>query len=132
MEFLSMSAKQFREMLHPQKTNKYNAVKTEVDDIVFDSKFEAEKWNELKTLERIGIIKDLQRQVRFILLDEYVNNKGEKIRPISYIADFVYFDIKKKQKIAMDTKGLETEVFRIKKKLFENKYRDYIFLVVKK
>ena len=132
MKFLTMSAKQYREMLEPKKTNKYNAIKTETDGIVFDSRFEAEKYEELKTLERIGLIKDLQRQVRFILLDEYVNNKGEKIRPISYIADFCFFDMKKKQKIAMDTKGLETEVFRIKKKLFENKYRDYIFLVVKK
>lgn len=134
MEFLRVSAKQFREMVgtKKEKTNKYNAQKIESDGIEFDSKFEAQKWQELKMLERIGVIKDLQRQVRFILQDSYINNKGEKVRPISYIADFCYFDTKKKQNIVMDTKGLETEVFRIKKKLFENRYRDYLFLVVKK
>lgn len=135
MEFVRMTAKQFREMLNPQKTNKYNAIKTEADGIVFDSKFEAEKWNELKMLERIGIIKDLQRQVRFILLDEYVNNKGEKIRPISYIADFCFFDMKKKQNMVMDTKSVATkniEVYRIKKKLFEYKYPEYVFVEITK
>ena len=132
MIFMNVTAKQYRKMIEPQKGNKYHAKKTESGGIVFDSKYEAEKYEELKMLERIGLIKDLQRQVRFILLDEYTNNKGEKVRPISYIADFVYYDIKKKRQIVMDTKGLETEVFRIKKKLFENKYRDYMFLVVKK
>lgn len=130
MEFLKVSAKQFRDMVGGSK-NKYHAIKTESDGIVFDSKFEAEKWNELKMLERIGVIKDLQRQVRFILQEDYVNNKGQKIRPISYIADFVYFDTKKKQKIVMDTKSEATkniEVYRIKKKLFEYKYPEYIFV----
>lgn len=135
MNFLQMSASQFREMVKPQKSNKYNAVKTESDGIVFDSKFEAEKWNELKMLERIGVIKDLQRQVRFILQEDYVNNKGEKIRPISYIADFCYYDVKKKQNIVMDTKSKATkniEVYRIKKKLFEYKYPEYIFIEITK
>lgn len=132
MEFLRVSAKQYRQMIQGKKENKYHAIKTELDGVDFDSKFEAQKWQELKMLEHTGIIKDLQRQVRFILLEGYTNNKGEKIRPISYIADFVYTDIKKKQKIVMDTKGLETEVFRIKKKLFENRYHEYLFLVVKK
>lgn len=132
MEFLHMNAKQFREMLNPQKSNKYHAVKTESDGIVFDSKLEARKWNELKMLEQIGAIKDLQRQVRFILQEDYTNNKGEKIRPISYIADFVYFDVKKKQKIVMDTKSqsTRTQVYLLKKKMFEYKYKDYLFVEV--
>lgn len=134
MNFLQMSASQFREMVKPQKSNKYNAIKTESDGIVFDSKFEAEKWNELKVLERIGVIKDLQRQVRFILQEDYVNNKGQKVRPISYIADFVYFDAKKKQKIVMDTKSpaTRTQVYLLKKKMFEYKYPEYIFVEAKK
>lgn len=130
MEFITVTAKQYRDMIKPQKNNKYNAVKTESDGIIFDSKFEANKWEELKMLERIGIIKDLQRQVRFVLQDAYVNNQGKKIKPITYIADFCY--TKDGQKIVMDTKGLETEVFRIKKKLFEYKHPEYLFLVIKK
>lgn len=130
MDFLKMSAKQYRQMVEGKKGNKYNAIKTESDGIEFDSKKEARKWQELKMLERSGLIKDLQRQVRFILQDEYVNNQGKKIRPISYIADFCYYDVKRKKNIVMDTKSsaTRTPVYLIKKKMFEYKYKEYIFI----
>lgn len=132
MEFLHLSSKQYRQMLSLEKTgkaNKYNAKKTEADGIVFDSSFEAKKWEELKTLERIGFIKDLEIQIRFILQDGYINNKGKKIRPISYIADFVYYDIKKKKRIVMDTKSPATRTaeYLLKKKMFEYRYPEYLF-----
>lgn len=107
---------------------KYHAIKTEYKGVVYDSKWEATKAFELDMLQRAGKIKDLQRQVRFILLDGYTNNKGEKIRPVSYIADFVY--TKGNEKIVMDTKSPATRTaeYRIKKKLFEYKYREYTFV----
>lgn len=134
MEFLRMTAKQFREMGKAQKPNKYHAIKTECDGIVFDSKLEQRKWEELKRLERIGVIKDLERQVRFILQDGYVNNQGKKIRPISYIADFVYYDVKKKKKFVMDTKSkaTRTQVYLIKKKMFGYKFPEIIFIEAEK
>ena len=110
------------------QVSKYHAKKTEYKGVVYDSKWEAEKAYELDMLQRAGKIKNLQRQVRFILQDGFVNNKGEKIRPISYIADFVYE--KDDKKIVMDTKSPATRTaeYRIKKKLFEYRYKDYIFL----
>jgi hypothetical protein len=80
-------------------------------------------------MQRAGQIKDLQRQVKFVLQDGYVNNKGEKIRPICYIADFQYRD-NEGRKIVEDTKSpaTKTDVFKIKKKLFEAKFKDYIFV----
>lgn len=134
MEFLRMTAKQFREMGKVQKTNKYHAIKTECDGIVFDSKLEQRKWEELKRLERIGVIRDLDRQVRFILQDGYVNNQGKKIRPISYIADFVYYDVKKKKKFVMDTKSkaTRTQVYLLKKKIFEYRFPEIIFIEAEK
>lgn len=49
-----------------------------------------------------------------------------------YIADFKYFDAEKGVYVVEDVKGAETEVFRIKRKLFLRKYGDkYIFKIVK-
>lgn len=109
--------------------NKYRAKKTIYKGVLYDSKFEAGRSYELDILERIGKIKDLQKQVRFILQDGYINNQRKKIRPISYIADFVYTD-KNGKKIVEDTKSpaTRTEVYRIKKKMFEYKYPEYLFV----
>lgn len=109
--------------------NKYHAKKTEYKGILYDSKFEAQRAYELDMLQRAGKITNLQRQVRFILQEEYINNKGQKIRPISYIADFVYSD-KAGQKYVEDTKSPATKTaeYRIKKKMFEYKYKDYLFI----
>lgn len=109
--------------------NKYGAKKTEYKGIVYDSKWEANRAYELDMLERSGHIRDLQRQVRFILQEEYINNRGQKIRPISYIADFVYTD-KTGQKYVEDTKSPATRTaeYRIKKKMFEFRHKDYLFI----
>lgn len=110
--------------------NKYHAKKTWMKGRVYDSKFESEKAFELQLKQRAGLIKDLQEQVPFVLQEGYINNQGKKIRPIFYIADFVYEENGKK--IVMDTKSpaTRTEVYKIKKKLFEKKYQEYIFLEV--
>lgn len=108
---------------------KYHAIKTEYKGVIYDSKFEAHKAFQLDMLQRAGLIKDVQRQVKFTLQDGFVNNKGEKIRPITYIADFVYIDVKTGEKIVLDTKSpaTRTQVYMLKKKMFEYRYPDYIF-----
>jgi len=70
---------------HVQKTNKFRAIKTEVDGIVFDSKLEAKKYQEFKLLEKAGQIQDLQLQVRY---DLCVNNQ----KVCTYVADFVFVE----------------------------------------
>lgn len=109
--------------------NKYNAKKTIYKGVKYDSKWEANRAQELEILQRIGRISDLQRQVKFVLLDGYINNRGNKIRPIYYIADFVY-KIKAGATVVEDTKSpaTRTEVYKIKKKLFEYKYPEYLFV----
>lgn len=108
--------------------SKYHAKKTTYDGITYDSKKEAKRAYELIILQRAGHIKDLQRQVQFELIPEYTNNKGEKIRSITYVCDFVYFDNESRQWIAEDVKGMRTDVYKIKKKLFEYKYVEYKFI----
>ncbi|HCC04015.1 MAG TPA: hypothetical protein DEP51_04065 [Clostridiales bacterium] len=107
--------------LQQKGNSKYKAKKTEVDGIKFDSQKEANRYLDLLVLQRAGLIQDLHRQVKFELQPSYKKN-GKTIRPIYYVADFVYYDTFKGQKIVEDTKGYRTEIYKLKKKLFEIRY----------
>lgn len=101
--------------------SKYYSRKVIIDGIKFDSKKEGNRYLELKLLLKARKIRDLELQKKFELLPKYkMNNKT--IRAISYIADFVYWDISKNEMVIEDTKGFKTEVYKLKKKLFEYKY----------
>lgn len=89
---------------------KYNAVKTYVDGIKFDSKFEAERYSILNVLLKGKVISDLQLQVAFPII---VND----IKICSYIADFVYFQ--DGNRIVEDAKGVKTPEYKLKKKLMK-------------
>lgn len=108
------------------KKNKYHANKVEMDGVVYDSKKEAKRAAVLIQQEKYGIITNLQRQVSFELQPGYTNNKGAKIRPITYRADFTYEQDGKK--IVEDCKGFRTKEYSIKKKIFEYKYPEYTFV----
>lgn len=101
------------------KTTKYNAQRTELDGIKFASKKEARRYAQLKLMEKAGVITDLRLQVPFVLID-----KSTYGRAIKYIADFVY--IENGQEIIEDTKGFRTDVYKLKKRLFAEKYRKEI------
>jgi len=82
--------------------NKFNAIKTTVDGLQFDSRAEARRWQELKLLERAGEIERLERQVPFSLVVE-----GQKIA--TYTADFRYWTTKSpKERIVEDVKSPPT------------------------
>ncbi len=99
--------------------SKYGNKKTVVDGEVFDSALEARRWCELRLLQRSGAISDLQRQVKFVLQDGFTKN-GKRYREIAYIADFVY--VCDGEIVLEDTKGHRTEVYKVKRKMFEYKY----------
>ena len=107
--------------------SKYNSRKTTVDGFTFDSKKEAKRYLELKQMEKDGLIHDLQLQVPFVLIPSFevvVDGKKRKRRPITYVADFVYY--RDDEKVIEDVKGLRTPVYNIKKKLFEYRYHETI------
>jgi hypothetical protein len=102
------------------------------DGIVHASKREASRWLELKLLERAGHIKDLKRQVKFVLIpaqrEQGIIGKrggikqGKLIeRELGYIADFTYIDTKTNQMVVEDAKGYKGgavyALFVIKRKL---------------
>jgi hypothetical protein len=102
--------------------SKYHNKKGIYKGITFDSIKEMKRYKELEFLQKSDYICFLERQKRFLLQDGYTNKAGHKIRPIYYIADFYYFDIEKGEWIVEDTKGMRTDVYKLKKKLFEYKY----------
>ena len=100
---------------------KYHNKKVIVDGIKFDSKLEARRYKDLKLMQDVGLIKDLQLQPQFLLIPSFRKN-GKTYRKTVYIADFSYFSIKDDKIIVEDTKGYETDVYKLKKKMFEFKY----------
>lgn len=99
-----------------KKCNKYRNNKVTYDGIIFDSKKEAQRYAELKLLERTGRIKELRRQVPFTLIPKILDQNGKCLqRACKYYADFVYkFNGKL---VVEDTKGVRTAEYKIKKKL---------------
>lgn len=109
------------------RKTKYGNRKIEIDGIKFDSVKEANRYNELKLIERAGKIKDLQMQVKFTLIPPLyetvgITEKGKVKnrlveRECSYKADFVYTDLETGETIVEDTKGFKTKDYIIKRKL---------------
>jgi hypothetical protein len=98
--------------------NKYSNIKTvTADGIKHDSRKEARRWVELTLLQRAGEISDLKRQVKYELIP-----KQEGERAVTYIADFVYIDNKTGNTVIEDCKGFKTDVYKLKKKLFQYRY----------
>lgn len=100
---------------------KYRAKKTEIDGIKFDSKKEAKRYIALRELEKKGNIEKLTLQPRFLLQEGFRKN-GKAYRKIEYVADFMYEQDGKL--IIEDVKGIKTDVYKLKQKLFEKRYQD--------
>lgn len=98
--------------------SKYKNRKTTVDGIVFDSKKEAARYQDLRLLERAGEIQDLRCQVPFELVPAQRDAKGKLVeRPVKYLADFVYQDCATGERVVEDVKGRRTRDYIIKRKL---------------
>ena len=110
--------------------SKYHSKKVTINGETFDSKKEANRWCELRLLERAGKIRGLQRQVKFELLPaQYrlvATQKGQKRqcveRAVSYIADFVYTEQLYQGgdfcvTVVEDTKGFRTADYILKRKM---------------
>ena len=106
------------------KLHKYNVVSKErrtTDGITFDSMAEMRRYLELKMLEKSGIIEGLELQPKFLLIPK--TEKGG--RAVYYRADFKY--TKDGKTVYEDVKGVQTEVYKLKKKLLLWQYPDICF-----
>lgn len=105
--------------------NKLRAVKTVVDGLTFDSKKEAKRYQELRTLQRAEIIKDLRVHPKYKL---EVN--GELVT--TYKPDFDY--LQDNTIVVEDVKGYKGGAtwayFRLKIRLFEALYPNIVIKVI--
>lgn len=105
--------------------NKYHNKKVEYKGLVFDSVKERNYYMYLEGLLEAGEITDLQLQVKYELQPRFKAKNGHIIRPITYIADFVYKD-KDGKEVIVDVKGFRTDVYKLKKKIMLYKGYDII------
>lgn len=110
------------------KPPKYGNKKVTIDGINFDSIKEANRYAELRMLQKCGIIKGLELQKKFVLIPaQKIDNKVVE-RECSYIADFVYVDNKTGLAVVEDVKGYRDPSsaayakFVIKRKLMLKEY----------
>ena len=98
--------------------SKYKSKKVEYQGEIFDSKFELTYFIYLKELVKLGKIENLQRQVKYNLLPRQTDENGKFLyHPVYYVSDFEYDDTNQTHH-TIDTKGMLTQDFRLKQKLF--------------
>ena len=123
--------------------SKYHAKKTEVDGILFDSKREAQRYQQLKLMVKAGLICNLKRQVKYELIPaQYIDGKCVE-RAVNYVSDFEYDEMVQAslrvrtvmaddsikiagRHIVEDVKGVRTKDYIIKRKLMLHKYGIHI------
>lgn len=100
---------------------KYGNKKIKLDGILFDSKKEANRYCELKLLEKAGKIAELQLQKEFVLIPNQYQGEGKKRklveRAVKYMADFYYFDFDTGKYVCEDVKGYHTKEYILKRKM---------------
>jgi len=111
-EFLERNEKHLKGLLKEETKSKYHNKKTVVDGISFDSQKESMFYSELKIRLQAKDIKGFCRQPEFILID------GDAV--MKYYPDFIVWENDKVRII--DVKGMRTQVFINKKKVFEDKF----------
>lgn len=113
------------------RTSKYNAKKVEIDGIKFDSKAEGEYYLHLKQQVTERQILGFERQKRMLLQEGFsVEGVKGKIRPIFYVVDFIITE-NDGTLTYVDVKGMETDVFKLKKKQFMKRYNTALLKVKK-
>lgn len=95
--------------------SKYNSTKTEVDGFRFDSLLEASTYLDLKRLHDQEVIANISLQQPFNL---YARS-GQTVA--KYIADFVC-ELPNGKVVVVESKGMSTPVWKLKKKLFVADY----------
>ncbi len=111
-----------------ERRGKYNARPTEADGYRFASALESRRYQQLKLLLAAGEISGLTVHPRIELLPAGRDVCGERLRAVYYVGDFGYLDKDGKSWVE-DTKGVETDVFRLKVALLK-RFQPYVRLRV--
>lgn len=109
--------------------NKHGNTKVKKDGYVFDSKAEAERYDELKLMADLGQIINLEIHPRYELQPPF-DRDGQHYRAITYVADFSYYDIPNSSQVVEDVKGHRTALYKLKRKMFLLKYGKLKFVEI--
>ncbi len=111
-----------------KKRHKFNARPTVIDGISFASLAEGRRYGELKLLVAAEKIHDLKLQPRYVLQAKF-RHDGKAVREIVYVADFAYRE--DGLAVVEDVKGMETPVFKLKRKMFLRQYPELTLRITK-
>ena len=109
-------------VLRLKEPSKYRNKRCVVDGYSFPSQVEGKRYEELRQLEKMRLIRNLKVQFRF---DLHTTNSMSKVKTkvTTYVADFIYFDQQKFETVIEDVKGGDsTPMFKLKKKMVEAEY----------
>lgn len=112
-----------------KRRGKYNNRKVELDGHTFDSQMEADYYLQLKLREKAGEILFYRLQPEYLLQPEFEKD-GKKHRAIWYIADFEIHHNDGSIEV-VDVKGVRTQVFRIKEKMFHKRYPHKLTIITR-
>jgi hypothetical protein len=102
---------------NPFRQSKYRAKRAVIDGHTFASQKEAGAYLQLRDRAAKGEIVDLELQPRFELLGKFTY-RNEKIRALTYVADFRFTVVYTGETVVVDVKGFRTPEYLIKRKLF--------------
>ena len=106
--------------------SKYHAYKAVVDGIQFDSLNESRYYVFIKQVRdnhqetEHGKLLSFDMQVPYTIVPSYIK-EGHRVRKMEYLADFVLHYEDGTERV-IDVKGIETDVFKLKKKFVEYVY----------
>ena len=107
-----------REKAVEQRKSKHNNKKCEFNGMQFDSHRELSRYTQLLTDLRMGSIRDLHRQVTFVLAPAvHIESNKRKTPALRYVADFIY--VEDGRLIVEDVKGMKTRAYLQKKHLMK-------------
>jgi len=109
------------------KPRKYRNIKTRIGAITFDSKREAERYQELRLLITAGKVKQLELQPKFPLACGFTpvkirSKRYPNGRQVTYTADFRYWDVDRGKLVVEDVKGYDTTASRLRRAVVEAEY----------
>ena len=113
-----ISLEEYKALLAKSESrSKYNNRKADFKGETFDSIKERDYYILLLEREKRGEVRHINRQYKIEIQPSFIDRDGKKIRAITYLADFYYYDKLRKAWIVTDVKGYKTDVYRLKKKL---------------
>jgi hypothetical protein len=111
-----------RPFYNPWTKNKYNANRTEYNGVMYASKREATKAQELDLLKKAGEVLEWVPHPIYYVLPRFYKFK-KKYQGIKYIPDF-WIKWKDGREELIDIKGFATPLFKIKEKMFNYRFPD--------